>query len=79
LLTNRLTYRSGRDKHVWSLFTFFSPSDKDSYMRPVYSYRHNDQWSMTAGANIFSGNDAHTFFSQLEDASNIYLRLRYNY
>jgi hypothetical protein len=79
LLTNRLTYRGGRDKHVWSLFTFFSPSDKDAYIRPVYSYRHNDQWSMTAGANIFGGNDAHTFFSQLEDASNFYLRLRYNY
>jgi len=79
LLTNRLTYRGGRDKHIWSLFTFFSPSDKDAYMRPVYSYRHNDQWSVTAGANIFGGNDAHTFFSQLEDASNIYLRLRFNY
>jgi hypothetical protein len=79
LLTNRLTYRGGRDKHTWSLFTFFSPSDKDAYMRPVYSYRHNDQWSVTAGANIFGGNDTHTFFSQLEDASNFYLRLRYNY
>jgi hypothetical protein len=79
LLTNRLTYRGGRDKHVWSLFTFFSPSDKDAYMRPVYSYRHSDQWSITAGANIFGGKDAHTFFSQLEDASNFYLRLRYNY
>ncbi len=79
LLTNRLTYRGGRDKHIWSLFTFFSPSDKDAYMRPVYSYRHNDQWSVTAGANIFGGNQKHTFFSQLEDASNLYLRLRYNY
>ena len=79
LLTNRLTCRGGRDKHTWSLFTFFSPSDKDAYMRPVYGYRHDDQWSVTAGANIFGGNDTHTFFSQLEDASNLYLRLRYNY
>ena len=79
LLTNRLTYRSGRDKHIWSLFTFYSPSDKDAYLRPVYNYRHNDQWSVTAGANVFGGEEIHTFFSQLEDASNVYLRLRFNY
>jgi len=79
LLTNRLTYRSGRDKHIWSLFTFFSPSDKDVFLRPVYNYRHSDQWSVTGGANIFGGDESHTFFSQLEDASNIYLRLRFNY
>jgi len=79
LLTNRLTYRSGRDKHIWSLFTFLSPSDKDVFLRPVYNYRHSDQWSVTGGANIFGGDEIHTFFSQLEDASNIYLRLRFIY
>ncbi len=79
LLTSRLTYRSGRDRHVWSLFTFFSPSDQDAYLRPVYTYRHDDHLSMTAGANVIGGNDKHTFFAQLQDASNIYLRLRYNY
>ena len=79
LLTNRLTYRAGRDKHTWSLFTFFSPSDKDFYMRPAYSYRHDDHWSITAGASLFNGQDLHTFFGQLEDASNAYLRIRYNY
>jgi len=79
LLTNRLTYRSGRDKHIWSVFTFFSPSDKDVFLRPVYNYRHNDQWSVTGGANIFGGDESHTFFSQLEDASNVYLRLRFIY
>ena len=79
LLTNRLTYRGGRDKHIWSLFTFYSPSDKDAFLRPVYNYRHNDQWSVTAGANIFGGDEIHTFFSQLEDASNVYLRLRFNW
>jgi hypothetical protein len=79
LLTNRLTYRSGRDKHIWSLFTFYSPSDNDAYLRPVYNYRHSDQWSVTAGASIFGGDSKHTFFAQLEDASNFYLRVRFNY
>ena len=79
LLTNRLTYRAGRDKHTWSLFTFYSPSDRDVYLRPVYTYRHNDQWSVAAGANLFDGRDEHTFFSQLQDASNAYLRVRFSY
>ena len=79
LLTNRLTYRAGRDKHTWSLFTFYSPSDRDVYVRPVYTYRHNDQWSVAAGANLFDGRQEHTFFSQLQDASNAYLRVRFSY
>lgn len=79
LLTNRLTYRAGRDKHTWSLFTFYSPSERDFYARPVYSYRHDDHWSVTAGANLFGGDKPNTFFGQFQDASNAYLRLRYNY
>ena len=79
LLTNRLTYRAGRDRFTWSLFTFYSPSDHDGYMRPVFTYRHSDAWTVTAGANIFGGRDPHTFFNQLQDASNAYVRVRYNY
>lgn len=79
LLTNRLTYRAGRDRHTWSLFTFYSPSDRDFYMRPAYSYRHDDNWTVTAGASLFEGDKSHTFFAQLQDASNAYLRIRYNY
>jgi hypothetical protein len=79
VLTNRLSYRAGRDRHTYSLFTFFSPSDRDFYMRPAYTYRHSDQWSVTAGGNVFGGDERHTFFKQLQDASNAYLRLRYNY
>lgn len=79
LLTNRLTYRAARDRHIFSLFTFLSPSDRDVYLRPVYTYRHDDRWSLIAGGNIFGGNDTHTFFGQLQDASNAYLRVRFSY
>jgi hypothetical protein len=79
LLTNRLTYRAGRDRHSWSLFTFYSPSDDDFYLRPAYTYRHDDHWTLTAGANLFDGKQPQTFFSQLQDASNAYLRVRYIY
>lgn len=79
LLTNRLTYRAARDRHIFSLFTFLSPSDRDVYLRPVYTYRHDDRWSLIAGGNIFGGDDTHTFFGQLQDASNAYLRVRFSY
>lgn len=79
LLTNRLTYRIARDRHTFSLFTFLSPSDRDFYLRPVYGYRHNDHWSLTTGGNIFGGDQPHTFFNQLRDASSAYVRVRYNY
>ena len=79
VVTNRMTYRAGRDRHTFSLFTFFSPSDNDIYLRPNYTYRYSDQWSLTAGSNIFGGEDRHTFFKQLQDASSLYLRVRYIY
>ncbi len=79
LLTNRLTYRAARDRHTFSLFTFYSPSDSDYYLRPAYTYRHSDQWSLTAGGNLFGGDEPQTFFNQLGDATNLYLRVRFNY
>ena len=79
LLTNRLTFRAGRDRFTWSLFSFYSPSDKDFYLRPVFDYRHSDQWTVTVGAHLFRGTDTHTFFSSQQDASNAYLRVRFNY
>ncbi len=79
MITNRLTYRAGRDKYTYSLFTFWSPSDRDIYLRPQFTYRHSDQWTLTAGGSFFAGDEPQTFFSQLEDASNLYVRLRYNY
>ena len=79
LFTNRLTFRAGMDKYTWSLFTFYSPSDGDAYLRPKFAYRHSDQWSLEVGGNLFGGDQPHTFFSQLEDASNAWLRLRFHY
>ncbi|NNC66052.1 MAG: hypothetical protein HKN84_14810 [Gammaproteobacteria bacterium] len=79
VLTSRLTYRTTQDRLTYSLFAFFSPTDDDHYVRPSVSYRHSDRWTFTAGASLFSGKRDHTFFGQLEDNSNIYVRARYNY
>jgi hypothetical protein len=79
VLTNRLTYRIRQDKLTLSLFTFYSPSDKDYYLRPVINYRYSDSWSYTFGGNIFGGDEPHTFFNQFADNGNVYARFRYNY
>ena len=79
VLTNRLTYRLNQDKLTLSLFTFFSPSDEDYYLRPVVAYRYSDQWSFAGGANIFDGDEPHTFFNQFSDNSNVYARARYHF
>ena len=79
VLTNRLTYRSALDELTLSLFTFVAPGDDDFYIRPSIAYRSSDRLTMTAGANVFSGQRVHTFFGQLEDASNAWVRVRYNF
>ncbi len=79
VLTNRLTYRAYRDKLTLSLFTFLSPSDDDYYLRPQVIYRYSDDWTLTWGANLFGGDEEHTFFGQFEDNSNTYLKVRFNY
>ncbi len=79
LLTNRLTYRDSRDRLTLSLFTFYSPTDDDFYLRPGVSYRMSDEWTFSGGANLFGGQEAHTFFGQLEDNSNAWVRVRFSF
>jgi len=79
LLTNRLTWQGPRQDLTLSMFTFYSPSDADYYLRPRARYRFSDRLSGTLGANLFGGEDDWTFHTQLEDNSNAYLRLRYSF
>jgi hypothetical protein len=77
--TLRLSYRALQDTLTSSLFVFVSPSDEDFYLRPSIAWRRDDHWLLAAGLNLFGGSEEHTFFGQLEDNSNGWLRLRYNY
>jgi hypothetical protein len=79
LLTTRLSYRDERDNWQYLLFVFFSPSDSDYYLRPQIRYRMNDSWSFIGGANLFGGDKQYTFFGQLEDNSNAFVRARYSF
>ncbi|MBN2455786.1 MAG: hypothetical protein JXB29_04480 [Sedimentisphaerales bacterium] len=79
LITVRLTKLLMNQNLRCSLFTYFSPSDKDAYMRPNINYKVTDNLALEAGANIFFGDYQSTFFGQFQNNTNIYTALRYNF
>lgn len=79
LITVRLTKLLMNQNLRCSLFTYFSPSDKDVYMRPNINYKVNDNLAVEAGANIFFGDYPSTFFGQFQNDTNIYTALRYSF
>ncbi|MBS98620.1 MAG: hypothetical protein CMI01_08075 [Oceanospirillaceae bacterium] len=79
VVTLRLTWKLMRDNLTLSWFNYWSPSDEDYYLRPSVSYRMDDNWTLTSGANLFGGDQPHTFFGQFEDSSNLWGRIRYSF
>ena len=79
LTTVRLTKLLMNQNLRCSLFTYFSPSDKDAYLRPNINYKVNDNLAIEAGANIFFGDYPSTFFGQFQNDTNIYTALRYSF
>ncbi len=62
-----------------SMFTYYSPSDADVYMRPNVQYKFDDHWTGELGGNVFFGTKEHTFFNQFARNSNVYVALRYSF
>jgi len=79
LLTLRITKLYKNQTIVAGLFAFYSPSDRDAYLRPAVSYKLTDSTKVSAGANIFTGRYDHTEFGQFELNDNLYMRVRYTY
>ena len=79
VITLRLTQLLLQQDLELSLFNFYSPSDKDGYLRLDSSYKFSDETKIEAGANIFYGDEKHTFYSQFNDNSNIYAAIRYSF
>jgi len=76
ILTVGLTKLAMYQNLKLSLFTFYSPSDRDAYLRPNVHYRINDRWSIKGGANVFLGEEQQTFFGQFQDNTNVYFGAR---
>jgi len=79
VLTLRLTKMLMNQNLMLSLFTFYSPSDNDAYLRPAATYKLNDHWTVTANGNFFIGENDYTFFGQFENNSNVNLGVRYSF
>ncbi len=79
VLTLRLTKLMMNQNLNLSLFTFYSPSDEDGYLRPNVHYKVDDHWSVEVGGNFFLGEENHTFFGQFDDNTNVYTGIRYSF
>lgn len=79
LTTLRLTKLLMNQNLRLSLFTYYSPSDKDVYMRPNVNYKINDNLAWEIGANVFFGDYPNTFFGQFQNNTNIYTGWRYTF
>ncbi len=77
--TLRLTQMLLNQDLTLSLFTFFSPSDLDGYLRFKSSYRYDDMWRFEGGVNLFYGLDDNSFFGQFQTNSNVFVGLRYSF
>ena len=79
LLTLRLEKFLSYQTIRLSLFTYWSPTDADGYVRGFVSYRMSDEIELVAGANLFAGKEDWTLFGQFDQDDNIYARLRYSF
>lgn len=79
VVTLRLSKQALNQNLQLSLFAYWSPSDHDGYLRPTVKYKMTDELSLYLGANVFVGEENHTFFGQFEDSSNFYLGARYSF
>ena len=79
LLTLRLTKLLMNQNLRCSLFTYYSPTDSDVYIRPNVNYKVNDNMAVEIGSNIFFGDYPHTFFGQFQNNTNMYVGLRYSF
>lgn len=77
VLTTRLTKLLNNQTVIASLFLYYSPSDRDGYLRPNLLWKRSDHQMIEFGANLFFGQDDFTFFGQFENNSNVYGAIRF--
>lgn len=62
-----------------SLYTYTSPTDGDTFLKPTATYAVDDSWSVTIGGNAFAGSDDRTFLNQFGPNTNVYAALRFSF
>jgi hypothetical protein len=79
LLTQRITKLYKNQTVMLGLFNFWSPSDKDGYLRLSCAYDLTDQWKLTVGFNLPWGEDDTTDFGMMQKNKNVFVRVRYSF
>jgi len=78
-LTLRLTRLLMQQDLILSLFTRYSPTDHDAYLKPLVTYKVNDHLKVFAGGNFFVGRDSYTFLNQFRRNNNVYAGMRVSF
>ncbi|MFO7820862.1 MAG: hypothetical protein R6V56_02215 [Lentisphaeria bacterium] len=78
-VTMRLRKELFQDDLILSIFTRYSLTDNDAYLRPKINYTVNDNLEVELGGNIFMGHDESTFLAQFEKNTSVHAAIRYNY
>lgn len=79
VITVRLEQQLMQQKLQLSAFNFYSPTDKDGYLRLKASYKYNDDLKLEIGSNLFFGKDQRGFFSQFKENNNLYAAIKLSY
>lgn len=79
VLTLRLTRMLMNQNLMLSLFSYWSPSDQDGYLRPGATYKLSDSWRLEAAGGFWFGRRNHTFFGQFQDNNNLSVAARYSF
>jgi len=61
------------------IFVYHSPSDEDGYVRASVDYAYSDALTLTAGANVFHGDDGTTIFGMNDANDNVFTRVRFGF
>lgn len=79
LVTSRVTKMLMMETLTMSGFLFYSPSEEDLYARLSASYKYTDALTLTAGGNIFDGENEYTDFGAFQKNDNVYIKVTYGY
>ncbi len=77
--TLRLGFKAMNETLFVNWFSYVRPQDKDSFHKLEILKRVNDQVEVSAGANIFEGEEGYQDrnFGMLKDADNIFVKFKY--
>jgi len=79
LVTSRVTKLLLQELLTLSAFVFYSPTDEDGYARLSVDYKYTDEIRLTAGANIFGGDEEASEFAQFKLNDNVYVKMTYGF